>query len=106
MRVTNFKCLGTQSKNSNFDSDFLKCVNDRVKDIITARTDDLAGVLSEQLTHGEILKVCSGLKSGVSAAAIDYEHIRFGEPSLQKLLFVLSKDSSIAVRLIKCSNPV
>ena len=52
------------------------------RDIITACTDELAGTLSEPLTHGEILKVCSRLKSGTSAVAIDYEHIHFGGPSL------------------------
>ena len=67
-----------ETPSDNFPGDFLKRANDSVKDIITTCTDDLEGTLSEPLTYGEISKVCSGLKSGASAAAIDFERIRFG----------------------------
>ena len=104
MWATHFECLGNPSNSYNFDSDFLKHMNDSVKDIIIACTDVLAGMLSEPLTYGEISKVCSGLKSGVSAVAIDYEHIRLG-PSLWKLFFALHErffDSSSVPKTLEC----
>ena len=101
MWATHFECLGTPSDSSDFDSDFLKRVNDSVKDIITACTDDLADTLSEPVTCGEISKVYFGITSGFPSVAIDYEHICFGNYSLRN-----TKDSLIAIRFLNHSNEV
>ena len=49
-------------------------------------------LLKQHLTYEEIVEVCSKLKSGVSSIIIDYEHIRFVEPSMQRLLFILHEN--------------
>ena len=51
--------------------------------------EDPSGVLNEPLAYEEVARVCSRLKPGVSGVLIDYEHIRFGGPSLWQHLFHL-----------------
>ena len=51
--------------------------------------EDPSGVLNEPLVYEEVGRVCSRLKLGVSGVLIDYEHIRFGSPSLWQHLFQL-----------------
>ena len=51
--------------------------------------EDPSGVLNEPLVYEEVARVCSRLKLGVSGVLIDYEHIRFGGPSLWQHLFQL-----------------
>ena len=46
-------------------------------------------MLNEPLVYEEVARVCSRLMPGVSGVLIDYEHIRFGVPSLWQLLFHL-----------------
>ena len=91
MWASHFESLGQPSDSSRFDSNFLQRVNDSVRDIVMSCTDNinLTGMLNEPSTCEEIVKVCSKLISGVSGVVIDYEHIRFGGPSLWRLLFTL-----------------
>ena len=47
----------------------------------------MTGVLNEPPVCEEVARVCSRLELGVSGVLIDYEHIRFGSPSLWQHLF-------------------
>ena len=46
-------------------------------------------MLNEPPAYEEVARVCSRLRLGVSGVLIDYEHIRFGGPSLWQHLFHL-----------------
>ena len=46
-------------------------------------------MLNKPPVYEEVARVCSRLKPGVSGVLIDYEHIRFGGPSLWQHLFHL-----------------
>ena len=64
----------------------------------------MSGTLKEPLQYQEVFNVFSKLKSGVSGVLIDYEHIRFGGPTLWKLLYDLSQvffDKSSVCKTLK-----
>ena len=57
-------------------------------------TDSSGALLSELFEHKECEHLCSTLKLGVPGVEIDYEHIRFAEPPVWKLLFQLYQNFS------------
>ena len=72
---------------------FCARITNSVKEMFEVCVDDPSGVLNEPLLYEEVTRVCFRLKPGVSDVLIDYEHIRFGGPSLWQHLFHLYQAS-------------
>ena len=72
-----------------FDDNFCAPITNRVKEILQICVEDPSGVLNEPSVYEEVVRVCSRLKPGVSSVLIDYEHTRFGGPSVWQHLFHL-----------------
>ena len=92
MWVNHFETLGTPSNSESFDSNFLARVTASVEDIFKICSEDPAGALCAPLEYEEVARVCSILKPGVSGISLDYEHIRFADPTLWNHLFLLYQD--------------
>ena len=73
----------------NFDGNFLACVTANVLNIFNLCIEDPSLALCAPLEYDEVVCVCSSLNMGVSGIVIDYEHIRFTGPTLQRHLFLL-----------------
>ena len=82
MWVNHFEAVGTLSNSENFDSNFLARVTAIVKDIFKIYSEDPSRALCAPLEYEEVARVCSSLKPGVSSISLDYEHIRFADPTL------------------------
>ena len=89
MWADHFEALGTPLAGMGFDDNFCARITNRVKEMFEICVEDPSGVLNEPLVYEEVARVCSRLKLGVSGVLIDYEHIRFGGPSLWQHLFQL-----------------
>ena len=89
MWADHFEALGTPSEIATFDKGFFTKVTDSVREVLSTFVNDPNGILCEPLEYEEVAWVCSTLKLGVSGVEIDYEHIRYAEPPLWKLLFQL-----------------
>ena len=72
-----FEALVTPLAGMGFDDNFCARITNRVKEMFEICVEDPSGVLNE-----EVARMCSRLKPGVSDVLTDYEHIRFGGPSL------------------------
>ena len=77
MWAGHFEELGTPSKNTHFNSDFLTSVTANVQEVFTSCTDDPSGVMSGPLQYEEVARVCLQLKPEVCSVLIDYEHVKF-----------------------------
>ena len=84
-----FEALGTPLAEMRLDDNFCARITNRVKEMFEICIEDPSGVLNEPLVYEEVARVCSRLKLVVSGVLIDYEHIRFGGPSLWQHLFQL-----------------
>ena len=89
MWADHFEALVTPLAGMGFDDNFCARITNRVKEIFEICVENPSGVLNEPLIYEEVARVCSRLKSRVSDVIIDYEHIRFGGPSLWQHLFHL-----------------
>ena len=89
MWADHFEALGTPLAGMGFDDNFCARITNRVKELFEICVEDPSGVLNEPLVYEEVARLCSRLKLGVSGVLIDYEHIRFGGPSLWQHLFQL-----------------
>ena len=84
-----FEFLGTPSQSDSYDSNFFNRVTDCVKEIFEICISDINGVLSATLSYDEVASVCASLPLDKSGILLSYEHIRFGGPSLWKVLHKL-----------------
>ena len=80
MWADRFEELGTPDLHTDYDNNFTARVSAFVVNFYKTCLDHPVGVLSEPLSYGEVAKVCSSLKSGISGVTLDYEHIRFAGP--------------------------
>ena len=94
MSADHFEALGTPLAGMGFDESFCARITNRVKEIFEICVEDPSGVLNEPPVYEKVARVCSRLKPGVSGVLIDYEHIRFGGPSLGNTYFAFIKFSS------------
>ena len=89
MLADHFEALGTPLAGMGFDDNFCARITNSVKEMFEICVEDPSGVSNEPLVYEEVARVCSRLKLGASGVLIDYEHIRFGGPSLWQHLFQL-----------------
>ena len=89
MSADHFEFLGTPSYSDSYDSNFFNRVTGCVKEIFEICISDNNGVSSANPSYDEVASVCASLPLDKSGISLSYEHIRFGGPSLWKVLHKL-----------------
>ena len=77
------------SYSDSYDSNFFNRVTGCVKEIFEICISDNNGVSSANPSYDEVASVCANLPLDKSGISLSYEHIRFGGPSLWKVLHKL-----------------
>ena len=89
MWADHFEFLGTPSQSDFYDSNFFNRVTGWVKEIFEICISDISGGLSATPSYDEVAPVCANLPLDKSSILLSYEDIRFGGPSLWKVLHKL-----------------
>ena len=90
MWADHFEFLGTPSQSDSYDSNFynrvMGCIKEKSFEICIS---DIYSVLSATPSYDEVASVCANLPPDKGGISLSYEHIRYGGPSLWKVLHKL-----------------